>query len=430
MKSRSKAHPESKQRFSKCQPGGEPRCYLAAMDAFLFDTAVGPCTLRFAERAITGIELPQIAPRELRARLAAQAAERGAPPPFVAKAASAIAQHLAGKPQDLSKLPLALDSLAPFQRQVYQAARAIPSGQTASYGDLAKLLGKPGAARAVGQALGKNPFLLAIPCHRVLAAGGAPGGFSAPGGIATKAQLLALEGVALAGVPAPLNPVDHAPALAHLARKDRKLARLIEEVGPCRLQQARLQSPFEALAESIVYQQLNGRAAATILGRVVALFKPRRFPRPQDLLEAKDELLRAAGLSGGKTRAIKDLAAKTLAGAVPRLAALRQMPEEEIVERLTQVRGIGRWTVEMLMMFRLGRPDVLPATDYGVRKGFALLHGRLELPSPSELLAHGERWRPHRSVASWYLWRATELPASTLARLRSRPRRTQPSIDP
>jgi len=392
------------------------------MDAFLFDTAVGPCLLKFNERALTAIELPELSPRDLRARLQAQA--QTAPPRFVANAARLLTLQLSGRMQKLGALPLLLEALTPFQQAVFLAARAIPAGSTKTYGELALLLGKPGASRAVGQALGRNPFLLAVPCHRVLAAKGAPGGFSAPGGLATKARLLLLEGVALAGVPA---SVDHTEAQVNLARADSLLARLIEEVGPCRMRQAALQSPFEALTESIVYQQLNGRAAATILGRVVALFAPRRFPRPQDLLEATEERLRSAGLSGAKTRAIKDLARKTLAGEVPALAALRKMPEEEIVERLTQVRGIGRWTVEMLMMFRLGRPDVLPATDYGVRKGFALLHGLTELPAPSSLLAQGERWKPHRSVASWYLWRATELSAEELARLRAlaRPRRAR-----
>jgi DNA-3-methyladenine glycosylase II len=170
-----------------------------------------------------------------------------------------------------------------------------------------------------------------------------------------------------------------------------------------------VQSPFEALAESIVYQQLTGKAASTILGRVVNLFRPRRFPRPQDLLEAPDALLRKAGLSRNKTAALKDLAAKAIDGTVPPLAKLKQLSDTEIIERLTAVRGVGPWTVEMLLIFRLARPDVLPATDYGVRKGFAKLRGLRELPTPKELLEYGERWRPFRSVASWYLWRALDL---------------------
>ncbi|GAC1605559.1 MAG: DNA-3-methyladenine glycosylase [Myxococcales bacterium] len=194
-----------------------------------------------------------------------------------------------------------------------------------------------------------------------------------------------------------------------LARKDPALGRAMRLVGPFQMRHSSMHSPFEALATSIVYQQLTGKAAATILSRVVALFAP-PFPRPADLLATPDEKLRAAGLSRGKAAALKDLAQKTLDGLVPGLPELAAMEEEAIVERLTAVRGIGRWTVEMLLMFRLGRPDVLPATDYGVRKGFARAFGLAELPSPGQLLAHGEKWRPWRTVASWYLWRVTELP--------------------
>jgi methylated-DNA-[protein]-cysteine S-methyltransferase len=295
---------------------------------------------------------------------------------------------------------------------VYEAVRSLPSGQTATYGEIAARLGTPGAARAVGQALGRNPFLLAVPCHRVLGADGKPGGFSAPGGLAMKARLLELEGIARGTLfdgtdPAAL-PFDSAVALRHLREKDEVLGRAFDRLGPFRLRLASLQTPFEALAESIVYQQLTGRAAATILGRTVALFRPRRFPRPADLLAASDEMLRGAGLSRGKVAALRDLAAKTEEGLVPGLAALRRMSDDEIVERLTQVRGIGPWTAQMLLIFRLGRPDVLPVTDYGVRKGFSRVFGKRKLPTPKALLKYGDRWRPYRTVASWYLWRAVD----------------------
>ena len=203
-------------------------------------------------------------------------------------------------------------------------------------------------------------------------------------------------------------PFDPEAAVRVVCAADKKLARWIAKCGPYALEPSKLKSPFAALARSIVYQQLHGKAAATILSRVVALF-PGTFPTPQQLLEAKEEALRGAGLSRNKLLALRDLAAKTIDGTVPTLARLRRMSDEEIVERLTAVRGIGRWTVEMMLMFRLGRPDVLPATDYGVRKGFARVYGG-EMPPPKALLAYGERWRPYRSVASWYFWRIAELP--------------------
>jgi 3-methyladenine DNA glycosylase/8-oxoguanine DNA glycosylase len=202
---------------------------------------------------------------------------------------------------------------------------------------------------------------------------------------------------------------DPAAACLHLSQADPRLAGLIGQVGECRLRPEPAQSLFTALLRSIVYQQLSGRAAATILGRVNGLFPPRGTPTPRALLELPPERLRAAGLSTAKTLAVRDLAARTLDGTVPSLARIRRMEDEEIVERLTAVRGIGRWTAEMLLIFRLGRPDVLPLTDLGVQKGFGLTFHRGRLPTTRMMARRGERWRPYRSVASWYLWRALEL---------------------
>ncbi len=166
--------------------------------------------------------------------------------------------------------------------------------------------------------------------------------------------------------------------------------------------------PFDALAESIAYQQLSGKAAATIFGRVRALYPKRKWLDPEQLLATPDETLRAAGLSRAKTAALKDLAAKTIDGTVPSGRALIRMTDDEIVTRLTTVRGIGRWTVEMLLLFDLGRPDVWPVDDYGVRKGFAKTFRRRTLPTPKQLMKFGEKWRPYRSMAAWYFWRALD----------------------
>jgi DNA-3-methyladenine glycosylase II len=199
-------------------------------------------------------------------------------------------------------------------------------------------------------------------------------------------------------------------AIEHLCGADRTLARLIKRVGPCRLKPKNRRSPFEALVHAVIHQQLNGTAAATILRRVLAIYPGKRFPSPEDLLSTPDEQLRAAGLSRAKTAALKDIAAKTIAGIVPTSRAIKRMENTEILERLTSVRGVGPWTVEMLLMFTLGRLDILPVTDYGVRKGFALTYGWKDLPTPKELLEYGERWRPHRTTAAWYLWRALDPP--------------------
>lgn len=196
----------------------------------------------------------------------------------------------------------------------------------------------------------------------------------------------------------------------HLAASHPKFAALITQVGPFTVRPGKLVRPFDALAESIAYQQLHGKAAATIFGRVRALYPRRKWFSPQLVIATPDEKFRGAGLSRSKTVAIKDLAAKTLDGTVPTRAALDRMSDEEIIARLTTVRGIGRWTVEMLLLFDLGRLDVWPVDDYGVRKGYAKTFRKRELPKPKELHAIGEKWRPYRSVAAWYFWRALDVP--------------------
>ena len=198
-------------------------------------------------------------------------------------------------------------------------------------------------------------------------------------------------------------------AVEHLSRADKKLAAVIKVVGACSLKPRRGVQPWQALVRSVAFQQLNGNAAETIFNRFLALFPEIKFPTPEQIIRVSNQQLRSAGLSGAKTAAIKDIAAKTISGVVPDRRAITKLSDAEILERLTTIRGVGPWTVEMLLMFTLGRPDVLPVTDYGVRNGFALLHGLKELPPPKELLAYGERWRPHRSAAAWYLWRAVDL---------------------
>lgn len=219
-------------------------------------------------------------------------------------------------------------------------------------------------------------------------------------------------------------PYDTAEATRALAAADPKLARLIEQAGPFTLKLPAAQSPFEALLRSILYQQLHGKAAAAIHAKLLGSFEHEtgrgRHPSAQQILDAPNEQLRAAGLSHNKALAIRDLAAKTVDGTVPTLVRCKRMSDEEIIEHLTQVRGIGRWTVEMFLMFRLGRPDILPVSDYGVRKGFALTFQKLKpedkvtpdlLPKPEIMERRARKWAPWRSVASWYMWRACDLAA-------------------
>ncbi len=225
---------------------------------------------------------------------------------------------------------------------------------------------------------------------------------------------------------------DYALACRELAARDPKLGKLIERAGFFTMRLASAQSPFEALVESIIYQQLHGKAAATIHRRLLESFAPvltheaagtGAHPTPQQLLDCPNEQLRGAGLSKNKMLALRDLAAKTIDGTVPPLKQIQRMSDEAIIEHLVQVRGIGRWTVEMLLIFRLGRPNVLPVDDYGVRKGFALTFGKLkptdkvtpmDLPKPDEMRRRAKKWQPWCSVASWYLWRACDLASGKL----------------
>jgi DNA-3-methyladenine glycosylase II len=204
--------------------------------------------------------------------------------------------------------------------------------------------------------------------------------------------------------------VNHEDAHQHIAATDPRIAALIARSPRYNIKPAPLIRPFDALAESIAYQQLSGKAAATIFGRVRALYPRRKYLDPKKILATPDESFRAAGLSRSKIAAVKDLAAKTIDGTVPSARAIARMSDEEIILRLTEVRGIGRWTVEMLLLFDLGRPDVWPVDDYGVRKGFAKTFGKRKLPTPKQLMKLGDKWRPYRSIAAWYFWRALDAP--------------------
>lgn len=191
---------------------------------------------------------------------------------------------------------------------------------------------------------------------------------------------------------------------------DPVLGELIERVGHCCLQVRRRESPFQSLVNAVAHQQLHGAAARAILKRFLALYPESDFPSAAEVAATSDRQLRAVGFSRGKIRCIRDLTAKTLEGVVPERRVIQRLDDEAVIERLTAVHGVGRWTVEMLLMSTLGRPDVLPVDDYGIRAGFRIAYAMKSMPKPITVRRRGERWRPYRTIASWYLWRATELP--------------------
>jgi len=196
------------------------------------------------------------------------------------------------------------------------------------------------------------------------------------------------------------------PAIAHLKRVDPVMAEIIARVGPCRIQQRRTGTHYDALVRSIVFQQLSGKAAGTIHRRFSELYPGKRI-RAESVLQSSDEELRSAGLSRQKIGYLRDLSARVADRSLP-LAHLGRLPDESIIEHLVQVKGIGRWTVQMFLIFRLGRPDVLPELDLGVQNAIQRAYGLKKRPSPKDVLEIGEKWRPHASVASWYLWRSLE----------------------
>jgi DNA-3-methyladenine glycosylase II len=215
------------------------------------------------------------------------------------------------------------------------------------------------------------------------------------------------------------HPADTNGAALALAACDPVLARVIGQIGPCSLRPDREPDLFQGLLRSIIFQQLHGKAAAAIHARVIALMP---HATAAALQAVPDASLRAAGLSANKLLALRDLAAKTLNGTVPPVAATTKLSDDTLIERLTKVRGIGPWTVQMLMIFHLGRPDVMPAADFGIRKAFSILYRRGQPVKPEAILRHAKRWQPHRSVASWYLWRSLD-PAPPIQKLVTRRRR-------
>jgi methylated-DNA-[protein]-cysteine S-methyltransferase len=361
-------------------------------------TTLGPIEISWSARGVTRITLLASPPKKKRGARAPK------PPDFVRDLARALEAHFAGRAQDFSRVPLDLDGISAFDARVYEAARRVPSGKTITYGELAARAKSPGASRAVGSAMAHNPFFVVVPCHRVVPSASKKklGGFSAPGGELTKRRMLEIEG-AFREPP----PYDVARAIRALRKVDPALAKVIARSGARSPTIEPMHTVFEALGRAIVFQQLSGRAAGAIHRKYAALF-PDHAPTPEHLAKLSDRQVRGAGLSAAKLAAIRDLAARSIAGEVPTLAKMKSMSDDAIIESLTRVRGIGPWTVHMLLIFRLGRPDVLPTADYGVRKGFAKTYGKRALPDPKTMEKHAEKWRPWRSVASFYMWRALE----------------------
>ncbi|MBF0408682.1 MAG: methylated-DNA--[protein]-cysteine S-methyltransferase [Candidatus Riflebacteria bacterium] len=377
----------------------------------LFETSLGTCAIAWGEKGICSLRLPEKDTVDLLSKIdsAGSGTKAEIIPQKIKKVICRITAHLAGKLDDLADIELELNGLPEFRKTLYENLRKVPPGKVITYKELAATCGKIGAARATGTALGLNPVPIIIPCHRVLAAGNKLGGFSAYGGTRTKALLLSIEGA----LPTTCSTeiIDEIQAgIEYLSSKDKTFANIIRCFGPFKLKIDKQQTIFDSLFESIVYQQLTAKAASTISGRVRKALDSDSgsLLSPEKVLEASEESLRACGLSRAKTAALKDLSDKMISGKIPSFEEMNKMSDDEIINVLVQIRGIGRWTAEMLLIFRMGRLDVWPVDDLGIRKGLMILFKLLKLPTPREAQELGKRWKPYRTIPAWYLWRISE----------------------
>lgn len=374
-----------------------------------FPTVLGVCGVAWSEIGITYFVLPDASEKTIEKQLTKYTGSKlqsAKPPKWIKEVIQKVKAHLKGNAQDFSSVPLQFQAGSAFIESIYLATQKIPSGTVISYGELAAKLGNPGAARAIGSALGKNPIPLIVPCHRIVAASGKLGGFSSPGGLETKIKLLDNEGVCLRPPLAIATPAQWRKAVATLQKQDELFAKLTAHVKPFLFQPHLHDEPMAALISAIVSQQLSTNVARAILARVNDIILVNGIPSAEKILALPDSELRKAGLSLMKVSFLKDLAQKYLDGKLSPLEKLQNMSDEQIIKEFTQIKGVGRWTVEMFLMFNLGRADVFPVLDLGVRKGIAQIYALADLPDPKEMYKYAENWRPYRSVAALYLWRS------------------------
>ena len=368
----------------------------------LFPTTIGTCGIVWSDAGIRAVQLPETSDAALLKRLRRKASPLtlGEVPEEIGALLRRIQGHLEGDSdrRGFADLKLDLEDAPPFTRKAYLTARrAVGPGRTTTYGALARRCGSPGAARAVGQAMAHNPTPIIVPCHRVLGAGGQLGGFSAHGGVATKLRMLTVEGADLTRIAR--------GGVAALRDRDPQLRALIKKVGAFRLAQGKRADAFATLAASIVHQQLSLKAGATIYRRLAQLVGDP--PAPARVQATSPAKLRSVGVSAQKARYLSDLARLTLDGSLG-LDQLERTDDETVVQQLTRVKGIGRWSAEMFLIFHLGRLDVLPVDDQGLRRAIQLAYRMRRLPDAARIRRLARRWVPFRSVACWYLWRGLD----------------------
>jgi len=379
-----------------------------ARESVSFETDVGTVVLYYRGNGVTGVALLPTALCQL---------STGTVPPWngpswVVALAGRIRRHAAGEPQDFSDVPILHDSTSAFAVKVYEELRKVPAGSTVSYSELAARVGSPSGARAVARAMATNRWPILVPCHRVLGSNTRLGGYSGGDGLATKCALLRAESVPVclpkgAGISGSLfRPYMFNLAVDSLRANDRLFRKLRDSTESAMLPHEHPGNPFAALVEAVCYQQLAGSAAAAIFRKVCRVLTPHPSPlTPSSVLRAGVAGLRSGGLSSSKAATILELAARAASGRID-FDKLSTLDYPTLEETLRSVKGIGPWTVHMFAIFHLGLPDIFPPGDFGIRKAVSLLLGAKDILSPKEAESIGERWKPLRTVATWYLWRS------------------------
>ena len=388
-----------------------PKCIEGVLSKkfYLFNTRIGYCGLCWKRDQIIAFYLPESNPRVLAAKIAmkVQGAIEAEPTNTVLRATNIINQYLNGHKPNFDSLNLTVELATSFENSVYIELRKIPFGKLSTYSLIAQKIGRPKATRAVGTALSKNPFPIILPCHRVLSSNEKLSGYSAPGGLTMKLAFLQFENIYLKRYQS-WNLFTAAETLSH---RDKALSKIINSVGLPKIDFLGQSSLLTYLVSLIVAQQLNTQVAKVILSRLFSRFAKNGKLNDSNLYLAKNSDLRKCGLSQRKIITIKEISKLHLENCLPSKRAMLKMSDSEIYSVFSSVKGIGRWTVDMLLMNFLGRPDILASSDLGVRKGFALLKksSSNNAANQSQLENYASRWSPFRSAACWYLWRSLEL---------------------
>ena len=366
---------------------------------YVFDTQIGHCGFAWKAHTIDHFQLPEEDAQATRALLCSKTDNRKvfsrAPKPF-AGLAKRVRSHLKGNPDSFKDIKVDPGARSEFTKKVYAKLRTVKPGKVVTYGQLAKMAGSPKAARAVGSAMASNPIPLIIPCHRVITSDRKLGGFSAHGGIMTKAHILFAEGVVL--------NAQHKKGMEHLGRVDKKMKQMIARMGPYLATEMSNTNPYESLVQAIIYQQLSYKAAASIANKFRTMYGEGKYPNAEVVTKLSEEQLRKSGISIRKAGFIKGVARHALAGKL-NLAVLGQLDDEQVISSLCEIKGIGRWSAQMFLLFNLGRLDVWPVDDLGLQNALVFAYGLSRKPNPATMEKYSQKWKPYRSMAAWYLWK-------------------------